>query len=932
MLSLLRTHGDRIFLRHVDAALKTEELSYKDFFLHSLITASLYDRFKVPIGGTVILVLSNPKDVFLAVSGALLTGRIPIVSAHPSPKLTLTDFGRTLLTLMENAEPALIVGDPAYCSYLSSAIGRRVASFNDIETPRTLPQIAHTGNPVLFIQYSSGTTGTKKGVAISQDQLLWQVDTYAREIGLAGGDHIVSWLPYYHDMGLITSLMTPLLTGVPITVMSAFDWVKNPLMLLKIISRDRGTITWLPNFAYNFLAQAAQRADLSGIDLSSLRGVVNCSEPVSAASHQAFLDAFTGSGFRPTALAASYAMAETTFAITSAGFGHPLRTDHIERSGLAVGAQVGPGSYAAVSSGHALPGTDVRIFSSERTVLGDRMIGEIGVRSPSLMDGYFKNAEATVKSFHEDFFLTGDLGYMDRGDVFVTGRIKDLIITAGRNIYPQDIEAAVADVPGTIAGRCVAFGVEDASKGTESVVIVAETGEADAQKLARAISQAVTLRFDISLADVLVVESGWLKKSTSGKIARSQNRDRYLAHKKTSSDAGTIDPASVEGRIQACVHKIAGTWVKDLEAPLVTSGLIDSLGLTNLIMALEDAFQKTLLMPDEAGYDAYDTIAAIAALVSRESTAHAEPGKAKPPAMFLAIDPQVKANNVLDGDRNFDGLVLGSSRSYLVQAKRMGKFGLRSFHFSTAGSRIEDSYCKLRFFTQTNRTPLKHIILGIDPLQFSPTLPLDLRLEQSPSLFALLDESDRLGQNGLKLDASRRQLSAEALARHAQIRYDAWDTALVFDTKTGDVIQLFGQHIATMPVLKFSIERVNQNWPKNFMMANEVKTLHPRRLYYLSKIMSLTQELGCKVSIYTNPLHPDIISRLRDATPYIDKQLELVALIKETAHAGVTVHSFLTPADFGGDNDDYYDGLHIGRHNGDILVDYLLSKAGYRAS
>jgi len=932
VLALLRSHGDKVFLRHVDANLKTEALSYRDFFLHAMVTSSLYDKYKVPVGGTVILVLSNPKDVFIAEAAALLTGRIPIVSAHPSPKLTLTDFGRTLLPLMENAEPALIVGDAAYCSYLSTAIGRRVASLDDVEVPKTLPQVVSTDNSVLFIQYSSGTTGTKKGVTISQQQLLWQVDAYARAIGLSQDDHIVSWLPYYHDMGLLTSLMVPLLRATPITVMSAFDWVKNPLMLLKVISRDRGTLTWLPNFAYNFLAQAAQRADISDIDLSSLRGVVNCSEPVSAASHSLFLETFAKNGLHPTALAASYAMAETTFAITSGGFGQPLQVDHIARSGLAVGAPVAAGAYAAVSSGRVLPETEVRIFGPGRALLADRHIGEIGVRSPSLMGGYFKNPAATEKSYHGGFFLTGDLGYMDRGEVFVTGRIKDLIITAGRNIYPQDIEAIVNDVPGVAAGRCVAFGVEDEIKGTENVVIVAESSgasKADVQALARAISQAVTLRFDISLADVRVVEPGWLKKSTSGKIARSANREQYIAQKRGRGAAGAIDASSVEGIIQACIHKITGTWVDDVDAPLVTSGLVDSLGLTNLIMALEDAFKKALLMPEDAGYDAYDSISGIAKIVADDGKAAATRPKSKIPEMFVVIDRQVKANYVLEGPRDFDALILGSSRAYLLQSKRAAKFGLRAFHFSTAGCRIEDLYCKLRFFSQTNRTPLRHIILGVDPIQFAPHLPIDSRLEQSPTLFAFLEESDRHGLSGLDLNTGNREHVSEAIIKRAQIRYDAWDVDVVFDPKNGDIIKLFGHHVATMKALNFSMEQSSRNWPKHFMMANRLDALHPRRLYYLSKLLRLADELGCSMTIYTNPLHPEMITQFKERTPYVDRQLALVDHIRSIARPSVSVHSLLTPADFGGNDADFYDGVHMGRWNGDRLVDYLLKKDGY---
>lgn len=920
VLALLRQKPDQIFLRHLNADLVAEELTVRDFYLQAMATSSLYDRFQVPVGGTVILVLSNPKDVFIAETAALLTGRIPIVSAHPSPKLSLNDFGRTLLPLIENAEPALIVGDPSYCSYLSAAIGRRVASLQDIETPGTLPQVVSSDNPIFFIQYSSGTTGTKKGVAISQKQLLWQVDAYAREIGLTPEDHIVSWLPYYHDMGLITSLMLPVLTGTPITVMSAFDWVKNPLMLMQAVTRYRGTLTWLPNFAYNFLAQAAQRGGVDGLDLSSLRGVVNCSEPVSAASHDIFLKTFAPCGFNAAALSACYAMAETTFAITSSGFTHPVRTDHIDRASLIAGTAVKSGPYEIVSSGRAISGTDIMIVGNDRKPLPDRHIGEIAVRSPSLMGGYFKNAEATLKAFADDFFLTGDLGYRDNGDLYVTGRIKDLIITAGRNIYPQDIESVVNDMPHTADGRCVAFGVADEGRGTEQIVILAELKPDSAislRKAAQLISQAVTSRFDISLAEVMIVDSGWLKKSTSGKIARGQNRDRYLAQKAETAKPRTVDPTSPEDVIRGCIYSATGTWVEDIESPLITSGIVDSLALTNLLFLLEDAFKKALPGPEEAGFDSYDSIRAIASLV--ESGARG----ASTPILDLVVDRQVKANYVLEGPRDFDSLILGSSRSYLIRAKRATRHNLNAFQFAVAGARAEELACIVEFFLNTNRTPIKQIVWGADPIQFSPHLPIDIRMQRSPALFPLLAEGDRAGTMGLSLEEGGKE---SGFAKKMRVRYNAWDVDHAFDTKTGDVISLFGRRVDTIETLTYRDGDTAGKWPGQFLVAKDLTHLHPRRLYYLDKLMRLTEAAGCKLTIYTNPLHPSMIDRLKEQTPYLETQVLLVDYLRKTGHAGVSVHHFVTPSDFGGVDADYFDGVHMGRTNGARLLDYVLTK------
>jgi fatty-acyl-CoA synthase len=922
VLSLLRSHGDRVFLRYADAKLNVQEMTYRNFFTYVMIVAHLYDRVNVPVGGTVVLVLSNPKDVFLAETAALLTGRIPIVSAHPSPKLSLADFSRTLLPLIDNAEASLIVSDAEYSSYLSAAIGRRVVRL-DLIVPKALPQVVSTDFPTLFIQYSSGTTGTKKGVSISGKQLLWQVDAYARDIGLRAGDHIVSWLPYYHDMGLITALMMPLLTATPVTIMSPFDWVKNPLMLLEIISRDYGTLTWLPNFAYNFLAQAAHHGDISRLNLSRLRGVINCSEPVSAASHTLFLETFAKCGLRATALAASYAMAETTFAITSGGFKQPLRIDYIDRAALHPGEAVTKGTYPVVSSGHALPGTDVKIMGTDGREMLARHVGEIAVRSPSLMNGYVKNAGATQKAYRDGFFLTGDLGYVDDHDVFVTGRIKDLIITAGRNIYPQDIEAVVNDLPHIISGRCVAFGIEDSAKGTESVIIVAERVEdpdVDSRSIATAISQAVTARFDISLGDVRVVSAGWLKKSTSGKIARAQNRDRYLAEKVNTTVRPGVMGTTAEDIVRSCVHEATGIWVTDPEAPLVTAGVVDSLALTTLLLALEGAFNKAPPAPEVAGYDAYDSIAAIVRAMAGDH-------QNKPLPQNLPVDRQIKANCVLEGPRDFDALIIGSSRSYLIRAKHAKKFGLRAFQFSVAGVRMEELYSIVAFFKHTNTLPLKQIIWGVDPIQFAPHLPLDFRFLKSPALMPYLDEVDRLGRGELQGDDIDTDGLSRTLRKQMQVRYNAWDFDFSFDPVSGDFVQVFGQKIATMPPLNYDTEKSSGQWVQQFLTAKQLTHLHPRRLYYLQKLFHLTRESGCKLAIYTNPLHPLMIAKLAENTQYLTLQDSLLAHIRATAHSGVTVHPLLTPSDFGGSDGDYYDGVHMGRFNGDRLLGHLMSAA-----
>jgi fatty-acyl-CoA synthase len=336
-------------------------------------------------------------------------------------------------------------------------------------------------------------------------------------------------------MGLIAGFILPILSQVPLVMMSPFDWVRAPFKLMQAISKYRGTLAWLPNFAYNFSAQKIRDRHLEGVDLSTWRAAINCSEPVHWTSHQMFLERFKEYGFRAQALATSYAMAENVFAVTQGGIHEPVATDVIDRKAfqeqkIARPAQEGDGSLTMVSSGVAIGNTEIRILDAERRELPDRQLGEIALRSDCMLTGYYNRPQITAEAFHGDWFLTGDIGYRVDDELYVSGRKKDLIIVGGKNIYPQDIENLAGDVQGVHPGRVVAFGVFSEQMGSEEVIVIAESDveEADErQRIANGIRQAVTKGSDVALRYVEVVDRDWLIKTSSGKIARSANRERY---------------------------------------------------------------------------------------------------------------------------------------------------------------------------------------------------------------------------------------------------------------------------------------------------------------------------------------------------------------------------------------------------------------------
>ncbi|RPI96926.1 MAG: fatty acyl-AMP ligase [Chloroflexi bacterium] len=388
-----------------------------------------------------------------------------------------------------------------------------------------------------FLQHSSGSTGLQKGVMLAHGAVLNQVAAYSESIRLSPDDVIVSWLPLYHDMGLIAGFIMPVIQGVHLVLMSPFHWVREPFMLLQAIHQHRGTLCWLPNFAYNFLATRIRPSALDGLDLSSLRAVINCSEPVRHDSHLTFAAKFTPYGLNPDTLHTCYAMAENTFAVTQSAIDHPPVVDMIDRRLIMEQRIAQPAgnldasTVAMVSCGQPIPNTEIRIVDAERRDLPERRVGEIALRSNCMLSGYYHRADATDQAMQDGWHFTGDLGYIADGELYITGRAKDLIIVGGKNIYPQDIENILNDVPGVHPGRTVAFGVLNEQLGTEDIAVICEVETEDEDEhaqITREIRSRIAQTTDVMAHYVHLVGPMWLLKTSSGKIARNANREKFL--------------------------------------------------------------------------------------------------------------------------------------------------------------------------------------------------------------------------------------------------------------------------------------------------------------------------------------------------------------------------------------------------------------------
>jgi len=498
-------------------------------------------------GEVVILILQHGEDLIYSYWGAILHGAIPSIMPFLTEKLSPERYRADLSALISVTQPAAIITYPEFEAEVRLALKdgdsvRYVVVTNQVEIQSEIDFDSLLGfqrqpDDIVLLQHSSGTTGLQKGVALSHKAVFNQLNAYGKTLDLNANDVIVSWLPLYHDMGLIAGFLLPILSGVHLVLMSPFDWVRAPYKLMQSVSKYRGSLSWLPNFAYNFCAQKIRDHHIEGVDLSSWRAVINCSEPVRWESHQAFYEKFKSYGLKMESLQASYAMAENVFSVTQSPLGNVPVVVEIDREAFMVERVAkspvdGRPAMKMMSSGRPLENAKVKVLDESGNEVADGVIGEIALQSDCMLTGYYHRDDLTQKAFSEGWYLTGDYGFVaEGGEVLVSGRKKDMIIVGGKNVYPQDLEALTYEVPGVHAGRSVAFGMFDEEQGTEDVVVIAEVDSEDSaeqQKIADAIRLHVTKNSAIALRYVKVVDPKWVLKTSSGKTARSANKEKFL--------------------------------------------------------------------------------------------------------------------------------------------------------------------------------------------------------------------------------------------------------------------------------------------------------------------------------------------------------------------------------------------------------------------
>lgn len=465
-----------------------------------LIAHGLGPNDKVP------LVADNGAAAMTAFLAVTRIGAIPTFMPFPNPKQDEAAFWHSHQPVFDRLGARVVITAHPMARVPDLPVIALTELLADSAVPAApLPTLPKPDDPAL-LQHSSGTTSTKKGVVLSHRAILAQVRSYSRAIDFGPADVVTSWLPLYHDMGLITGFLAPLVIGAEIVSLSPFRWVARPAMLLDAIIEAGGTFCWLPNFAFLHLARTAPRD--GAWDLSGMRAFISCSEPARAEAFQSFLDRFKPHGVKPEQFRVCYALAENVFAATQSGPSpQPLTL---------------AGGDRAMDCGSAIDGVEIRIANPD-----GNGIGEILLRSPFLFTGYLGQPGLTAQRLAEGWYHTGDRGLFHQDRLYVTGRTDDRISVYGRNVHAYDVEAVVSRVPGIIPGRAVALGLFDPALETGEIVIVAEADDVHNGDLRRNIREAVMAEMGITVRRVLLVGRGWLIKTTSGKVSRADNLAKY---------------------------------------------------------------------------------------------------------------------------------------------------------------------------------------------------------------------------------------------------------------------------------------------------------------------------------------------------------------------------------------------------------------------
>jgi fatty-acyl-CoA synthase len=501
--------------------------SYADLHAAARQAAQSMRRAGLRRGDLVALAIDDAESFLTALYGASLAGLLPASLHPPGAARDLDAFCTMTAGVLRSAGARALIAS----AELAARFGRERAACPDLQAVIASEDLSDSGSvaaasaapdaptmgeeprldDLAFVQFTSGATSAPKGVALTHRNVCENVNAINGPSGLATteADSAVSWLPLHHDMGLVGMALGPLYASRPAVFLPTQTFVRRPAEWLRAISQHRATVSFAPNFAYDLCVRRIRDSELAGVDLSCWR-VAGCgAEPIRAATLAAFADRFRSAGFRETSFLPGYGLAEHVVAATFAARGRPVQTD---------------GGF--VSCGSPLPGHRLRIVGEDGGDRPEREVGEILLAGPSVMRGYFERG-AVTRASEDGWLRTGDLGYVAGGELYVCGRVKDLIIANGRKIHPQDLEWGVDELPGIRRGRTVAFGTVN-PEGHERIVMVVEpSGTVAADQLAAGIRRRLADLYGLLVDEVVVAPGGTIGRTSSGKVQRANTRALY---------------------------------------------------------------------------------------------------------------------------------------------------------------------------------------------------------------------------------------------------------------------------------------------------------------------------------------------------------------------------------------------------------------------
>jgi 1-acyl-sn-glycerol-3-phosphate acyltransferase len=519
-----------------------EEISYAELHAGAAAVATGLQARGLSRGQTVAIMLPTGLDFFYSFYGTLLAGGIPVPIYPPTRLSQLEDHLRRQASILNSARTSTLITVPE-AQRLARLLSTQVEGLHSIVTVQELSHEGHhcattalQPEDIALLQYTSGSTGTPKGVILTHANLLANIRAMGQVAHTSSQEVFVSWLPLYHDMGLIGACLGSLYYACPLVLMSPLAFLARPQRWLWAIHNHRGTISAAPNFAYELCLRRIDDRELEGLDLSSWQMALNGAEPISPETVTRFCERFGKYGFRPETMTPVYGLAESSLGAAFPPPGRGVQIDRIQRepfarSGRAIPADDDdPTALRFVSCGRPLPGHQIRIVDATGYEVAERHVGHLQFKGPSATGGYFRNPDDTRRLFDGAWLNSGDLAYIAGGDVYLTGRAKDLIIRAGRNIYPHELEEAIGDLPGVRKGCVAVFGSPDPVSGTDRLVVVAETRETEAsarEQLRRQIDSTVVDLLGTPADDVVLAPPQTVLKTSSGKVRRAACRESY---------------------------------------------------------------------------------------------------------------------------------------------------------------------------------------------------------------------------------------------------------------------------------------------------------------------------------------------------------------------------------------------------------------------